>query len=64
MNGEPKITAAHLARRAVVYLRQSSEGQVRHNVEYRSSSWGQPSPASGATHGPDSPGCSASLSET
>jgi DNA invertase Pin-like site-specific DNA recombinase len=33
MTGEQKITAAHLARRAVVYLRQSSEGQVRHNLE-------------------------------
>jgi DNA invertase Pin-like site-specific DNA recombinase len=33
MNGEQKITAEHLARRAVVYLRQSSEGQVRNNLE-------------------------------
>lgn len=33
MNGEQKITAEHLSRRAVVYLRQSSEGQVRHNLE-------------------------------
>ena len=28
-----KITARHLARKAVVYLRQSSIAQVRHNVE-------------------------------
>lgn len=28
-----KITASHLARKAVVYLRQSSPGQVRHNKE-------------------------------
>jgi len=33
MPGEHKITPEHLARRAVVYLRQSSEGQVKHNVE-------------------------------
>lgn len=33
MNGEQKITAAHRSRRAVVYLRQSSEGQVRNNRE-------------------------------
>ena len=33
MNGEQKITAAHRSRRAVVYLRQSSEGQVRNNLE-------------------------------
>jgi len=33
INGEQKITAAHRSRRAVVYLRQSSEGQVRHNRE-------------------------------
>jgi hypothetical protein len=33
MTGEQKVTAAHRARRAVVYLRQSSEGQVRHNRE-------------------------------
>lgn len=33
MSGEDKITAAHRARRAVIYLRQSSEGQVRHNRE-------------------------------
>lgn len=33
MNDEHKIGAEHLARRAVVYLRQSSEGQVRNNLE-------------------------------
>ncbi|MGH2348390.1 MAG: recombinase family protein [bacterium] len=33
MNGEQKITAEHRSRRAVVYLRQSSDGQVRHNLE-------------------------------
>lgn len=33
MNGEQKITPGHLSRRAVVYLRQSSEGQVKNNVE-------------------------------
>jgi DNA invertase Pin-like site-specific DNA recombinase len=33
MNGEQKITAEHRSRRAVVYLRQSSEGQVRNNLE-------------------------------
>ena len=33
MSGEDKITAAHRARRAVIYLRQSSAGQVRHNRE-------------------------------
>ncbi len=33
MSGEQKITAKHLSRRAVVYLRQSSEGQVRNNLE-------------------------------
>jgi DNA invertase Pin-like site-specific DNA recombinase len=33
MNDEPKITAEHRRRRAVVYLRQSSEGQVKHHVE-------------------------------
>ena len=33
MNDELKITAAHRSRRAVVYLRQSSEGQVRNNLE-------------------------------
>lgn len=33
MSGEDKITAAHRARHAVIYLRQSSPGQVRHNRE-------------------------------
>jgi len=33
MNGEQKITPEHLRRRAVIYVRQSSEGQVRHNLE-------------------------------
>jgi DNA invertase Pin-like site-specific DNA recombinase len=30
---DPKLTAARLARKAVVYLRQSSPGQVHHNLE-------------------------------
>lgn len=33
MNGEQKITPAHVHRRAVIYVRQSSEGQVRNNRE-------------------------------
>jgi DNA invertase Pin-like site-specific DNA recombinase len=33
MIGEQKITSEHLARKAIVYLRQSSEGQVRNNLE-------------------------------
>ncbi len=33
MNGEQKITPGHLSRKAVVYLRQSSEGQVKNNLE-------------------------------
>ena len=33
MSDEQKITAEHLSRRAIVYLRQSSEGQVRNNLE-------------------------------
>jgi DNA invertase Pin-like site-specific DNA recombinase len=33
MTTEPKITPAHLRRRAVVYVRQSSEGQVKHHLE-------------------------------
>ena len=33
MSADPKITPEHLSRRAVVYLRQSSEGQVRNNLE-------------------------------
>lgn len=28
-----KITADHVRRRAIVYVRQSSEHQVRHNLE-------------------------------
>jgi DNA invertase Pin-like site-specific DNA recombinase len=33
MNGRAKITAIHLARQAIVYLRQSSAAQVEHNRE-------------------------------
>jgi len=33
MNGDHKLTASHRERKAVVYLRQSSEGQVKHNKE-------------------------------
>ena len=33
MNGEQHITPGHLRRRAVIYVRQSSEGQVRNNLE-------------------------------
>ena len=33
---EGKIQEVHLKRRAVVYLRQSSERQVRHNKESQS----------------------------
>lgn len=33
--GNPKITPSHVARRAVVYLRQSSERQLQHNRESR-----------------------------
>ena len=29
----PKLTAERLARKAIVYLRQSSSGQVHHNHE-------------------------------
>lgn len=36
MIGDQKITPEHLSRRAIVYLRQSSEGQVRNNHESRS----------------------------
>ncbi len=32
---DPKLTAGHLARSAIVYIRQSSEMQVRSNVERR-----------------------------
>ena len=31
MNERAKITASHLARQAIVYLRQSSTAQVEHN---------------------------------
>ena len=33
MNERAKITASHLARYALVYLRQSSASQVEHNRE-------------------------------
>lgn len=33
MSVDQKITQAHLARKAIVYLRQSSDGQVRNNLE-------------------------------
>ena len=33
MQGDQKITPLHLERRAIVYLRQSSEGQVLNNLE-------------------------------
>ena len=33
MNGEQKIAPAHLCRRAVIYVRQSSDGQVKSNLE-------------------------------
>ncbi|PYR98469.1 MAG: hypothetical protein DMG15_19125 [Acidobacteria bacterium] len=33
MNGDQKITSEHGSRKAVIYLRQSSEGQVRNNIE-------------------------------
>jgi len=33
MSGEEKITPQHRSRKAVIYLRQSSEGQVRNNLE-------------------------------
>jgi DNA invertase Pin-like site-specific DNA recombinase len=33
MNGLQKITAAHLGRKAIIYLRQSSMAQVRDNTE-------------------------------
>jgi len=33
MNGDQKITPGHLQRRAVIYVRQSSDGQVKHNLE-------------------------------
>ena len=40
MNGEQKLTPEHLARRAIVYLRQSSEGQVRNNIESQKLQYG------------------------
>jgi len=33
MNGKHKLTAERLQRKAIVYLRQSSERQVKHNLE-------------------------------
>jgi hypothetical protein len=33
MNERAKITAVHLSRQAIVYLRQSSAAQVEHNRE-------------------------------
>lgn len=33
MNGEQKITPGHQRRRAVIYVRQSSDGQVKNNLE-------------------------------
>jgi len=33
MKGNQKLTGEHLARKAIVYLRQSSPGQVKNNVE-------------------------------
>lgn len=33
MNERSKITTSHLARQAIVYLRQSSPNQVEHNRE-------------------------------
>ncbi len=33
MNGREKLTSAHLRRRAFVYPRQSSQGQLEHNTE-------------------------------
>ena len=33
MNERGKITASHLSRQAIVYLRQSSPAQVEHNRE-------------------------------
>lgn len=33
MKGEQKLTPEHLARKAVIYLRQSSQGQVNNNTE-------------------------------
>jgi hypothetical protein len=33
MNGEQKIALAHLRRRAVIYVRESSDDQVKHHLE-------------------------------
>ena len=33
LHNHPKITAQHRQRKAIVYLRQSTERQVRHNTE-------------------------------
>jgi DNA invertase Pin-like site-specific DNA recombinase len=33
MNGDQRIQPHHLARKAIVYLRQSSMEQVKHNLE-------------------------------
>ena len=33
MSSEQRITKEHLARKAIVYLRQSSEKQVRNNLQ-------------------------------
>lgn len=33
MNSSQKLTAQHLAKKAIVYLRQSSQTQVKHNLE-------------------------------
>ena len=37
MNERAKITASHLSRQAIVYLRQSSAAQVEHNREFNRS---------------------------
>jgi DNA invertase Pin-like site-specific DNA recombinase len=36
----PKISADHLKRRAIVYIRQSSPGQVIHNQESQRRQYG------------------------
>lgn len=33
MKGNQKVKDKHLARKAIVYLRQSSDGQVKNNLE-------------------------------
>jgi DNA invertase Pin-like site-specific DNA recombinase len=40
MSGEQKLTPAHLSRKAIVYLRQSSMHQVRHNKESQDLQYG------------------------